>query len=161
MDLRKPAGDGGSTQSSQPDPAFTLLGHGWIGLYFSEFVHPLRVSSLREPRLAKLAEVVLHSERVDYPFVRHRLFLPRLLGSPIVFGITLGDHRPRLHVVTGTVLSKQVCMSFTSCGRQVDARGSGMVSEGRVLDCVCALSCLLWNFSTLCWMVVPFSPLLF
>ena len=109
LDLRKPAGDGGSTQSSQPDPAFTLLGHGWIGLYFSEFVHPLRVSSLREPRLAKLAEVVLHSERVDYPFVRHRLFLPWLLGSPIVFGITLGDHRPRLHVVTGTVLSKQIC----------------------------------------------------
>jgi hypothetical protein len=28
-----------------------------------------------------------------------------------------------------------------------------MVSEGRVLDCVCALSCLLWNFSSLCWMI--------
>src|SRR6266699_7099055 len=79
-------------------------------------------------RLTKLGEVVLLSERVDYPLVRLRLFLPGLLCAAIAFGFTLGDHRPRLHVGTGTVLSKQVCMSLISFARQADAMGSVIVS---------------------------------
>ena len=58
--------------------------------------------------------MVLYCQRLDYPLVRHRLFLPGVLSAPIVVGVTLGDHRPRLYVGTGTVLSQQVCLNFTS-----------------------------------------------